>query len=607
MFRSNIIRRKLWLVIAAVLILFSAHSNAADGKIIVGSELDYPPYAIITADGQADGFSVDLMKAVCKVLGIDVTFRVGPWSEVLAALENGEIDALPLVSYSDEREKVFDFTVPHTKGNGVFLKRKGSPGINSADELGGKAIVVMRSDATHDWLLQNGISENLVLTNTVTDALRMLAAGKYDYALAPHLVGMLIVNDLGLVNLEVTGQLINVHGRGYGFAVMEGNSALLAKFNEGLKIIKATGQYDAIYEKWFGIIDPRGVARDVIARYVTWGGGGLVALISLALTWIIVLRRMVNVRTAELRSAHDALEEQVEKRTRNLWEEIGERKRKEEDLRHKTEELEHFVIELNASRSDLERQRSELVELGEKKATLIQQLKYEVDVKNRFFSIISHDLKSPFNSLLGMTQVMSQKAANFNKEKLVEYAANVNESGNRIFGLLQNLLEWSRLQMEGGKFQPEIIPLWEVSQETVDILKPIALEKDIALTNKIKNAVAFADRDMTQSVIRNLIANSLKFTPSGGSVEVSSRNEGDMVQITVADTGVGMSKEQTDGVFALDKKTSTIGIAGEVGTGLGLPLCDDMLKRNGGRIWVESTPGEGSCFHFTLPIEPGER
>ena len=286
---------------------------------------------------------------------------------------------------------------------------------------------------------------------------------------------------------------------------------------------------------------------------------------------------------------------------------ITERKKAEEVLQQKKEELERYVIELDASRSRMEKQAEAMAELAENEAALNEQLKYEIDVKNRFFSIISHDLKSPFTSLLGMTQLMSQMADRFNKDKLVQYANNVNEAGNRIFELLQNLLEWSRLQMEGTKLDREKISLEDLTRESIEILHAIALEKDISLTNKIKKTAAFADQDMVRTVIRNLIANSLKFTPSGGKIEVSSIKQDDAVQVTVSDTGVGMSPEQAEKIFSLDQKTTTTGTAGEKGTGLGLPLCKDMLEKNQGRIWVESTPGKGSQFHFTLPIEPNEK
>jgi PAS domain S-box-containing protein len=330
---------------AALLLAFGAQADHPNQHtpIIVGSELDYPPYALVTKDGEADGFSVDLMKAVCHAEGFEPTFRVGPWSEVRAALENGEIDALPLVSFSKEREKVFDFTMPHTVAHGVVFKREGSQDINSASDLRGKTIIVMRSDAGHDWLLRNDISENLVLTETVAESLRMLAEGKHDYALAPRLVGLLTAKELGLSSIEVTGPLLDAYGRGYGFAVKEGNIALLAHLNEGLSTIKATGRYDEIYEKWFGAVDPKGIPTAVIVRYVAWVAGVIVVLGGLIILWIIILRRTVRRQTTELQTAHNGLELRVEKRTQELSNEIAERKRAGEELRLSKERFRELV------------------------------------------------------------------------------------------------------------------------------------------------------------------------------------------------------------------------------------------------------------------------
>ena len=232
------------------------------------------------------------------------------------------------------------------------------------------------------------------------------------------------------------------------------------------------------------------------------------------------------------------------------------------------------------------------------------QLQYQVDVKNRFFSIIAHDLKGPFTVLLGMTQVMADMPDKISKKKLAEYAGKVNDSGLVFFDLLQNLLEWSRLQMTGGEINPDMFSLRDASQACVDILSPMALNKDIILTNTIDTEMAFADPDMVQTVIRNLIANSLKFTPAGGAIDLSSQIENNMVKITVTDNGVGISEQHLANIFALDLRTSTPGTDGETGTGLGLPLCKEMVEKNGGRIWVKSTAGQGSRFHFTLPTKP---
>lgn len=319
---STAFRAGTFLVALAASVVFSAVSRADEGDppahILVGSELDYPPYALVTADGQADGFSVDLMKAVCEAMGIEVAFRVGPWSEMRAALERGEVDALPLVSYSKERDEVFDFTMPHTVAHGAVFKRANAPGIASVVEMRDKAIIVMRSDAAHDWLLRNDISHNLVLTSTVEESLELLASGRHDFALAPRVVGLLAARRLGLANIETTGPLISAYGRGYGFAVKKGNAPLLLQLNEGLRVVKETGRYGEIYEKWFGVVEPPGVPTAVIVRYVLGGVIVILLLGGMVFVWIAVLRNTVAARTRELQAARDDLERIVAERTREL-------------------------------------------------------------------------------------------------------------------------------------------------------------------------------------------------------------------------------------------------------------------------------------------------
>ena len=318
---------------AVALWVFDADAAQERLKIVVGSELDYPPFAVTTEDGQADGFSVDLMKAVCEIMDIDVTFRVGPWSEVRGALERGEVDALPLVSYSKERDIVFDFTAPHTVSHGVVFKRNDSPDIVSATDLRDKWILVMRADAGHDWLIRNDVSKNLVLTDTVGESLRLLSEGKQDFALAPRLVGLVASKKMGLTNIETTGPLFDAYGRGYGFAVQEGNYALLDQLNQSLSVIRSTGHYDAIYAKWFGTIDPKGLTAERILRYVAWGVGVCVLVGCFAFVWILLLRRTVQRQTTELKHANDDLENRVKDRTRDLQSEIVEHKKTEQARR----------------------------------------------------------------------------------------------------------------------------------------------------------------------------------------------------------------------------------------------------------------------------------
>ncbi len=265
-------------------------------QLIVGSELDYFPFAMQNKKGEADGFSVELFKAVAQVMGFEVKFRVGPWNEVRRALENGEIDALPLVSYSEEREKVFDFTTPHTVSYAAIFVRKGKETIHSEEELQGKKIIVMQGDATHDYLVEQHITQHIHLVKTVTDALRLLASGQEDFALVPRLVGLITAKELNLTNLEMTGPKINVYGRGYGFAVTEGNAVLHAHLNQGLSIVKASGQYDEIYDKWFGIVDPRGISMETIYQYAAIVLSVFLVILSVAFLWSWSLRREIKQR-----------------------------------------------------------------------------------------------------------------------------------------------------------------------------------------------------------------------------------------------------------------------------------------------------------------------
>ncbi|MEG3639599.1 transporter substrate-binding domain-containing protein [Magnetococcus sp. PR-3] len=221
--------------------------------IRVGSELDYPPYALVNQAGEADGYSVDLFKAVAKVMGLEVQFQVGPWDTVRTALEQGHIEALPLVGYSPERDKLFDFTPPHTISYAAVFKNKNTKMPSRIEDLKGQRIVVMQGDATHDYLVENKLDHQLVLVKTIPEALKKLDAGDAELALVPRLVGVLTLKELNLSKVELTSMQFDLYGRGFGFAVQEGNSALLAQLNHGLKIIKEIGEYQRIQDKWFGV------------------------------------------------------------------------------------------------------------------------------------------------------------------------------------------------------------------------------------------------------------------------------------------------------------------------------------------------------------------
>lgn len=228
------------------------------------------------------------------------------------------------------------------------------------------------------------------------------------------------------------------------------------------------------------------------------------------------------------------------------------------------------------------------------------ELKNEVDTKDRFFSIIAHDLNNPFNLLLGMTEIMLTDAERFTKQEIVDLAKKVYDHAYRVFCLQKDLLEWSRTQFQKGEVIKQKVSLRELTKSTVRIFESLCSHKEIALLNESEDYMVYIDPDMIQTVLRNLISNAIKFTPRKGEISLFTKKQEDYIQISVCDSGVGMSEDQMSKIFDLDKVSSTVGTEGERGTGLGMPLCKEMVEKNGGKIWVESSTGNGSTFHFTV-------
>jgi len=223
--------------------------------------------------------------------------------------------------------------------------------------------------------------------------------------------------------------------------------------------------------------------------------------------------------------------------------------------------------------------------------------------KDKFFSIIAHDLKSPFNSILGLTNYMVEQIQEKHYDHLEEYATVVKNSSQQAMDLLTNLLDWSRSQTGRMEFKPERVEIVTLIKAEVDLLSSSADQKSIILSDKLSGkTMAFVDRGMFSTIMRNLISNAIKFTRPGGRVEISLEEGLDFVKISVSDNGVGIKKDRIDKLFRISENYSTVGTLNEKGTGLGLILCNEFVEKHNGKIWVESEEEKGSTFHFTLPL-----
>jgi len=287
-----------------------------------------------------------------------------------------------------------------------------------------------------------------------------------------------------------------------------------------------------------------------------------------------------------LRVNNTNLEKLVDQKTAKLRE-------SEQNLRLINDELEKRVEE----RTD------ELARLNGQLKQYAEEQKQLNLYKDKFFSIVAHDLKSPFQGLLGVTSILEEEYDELTVEQVKHFVKVLRNSTKNVYSLIENLLQWSRLQTGKVPFEQENLNLYEQVIYVKNLLHPNLSGKNIALSVDVPEDLnLYADKKMLHSVLQNLGSNAIKFTKEGGRISVLAEKMDNFAQITISDTGVGIEKEDLAKLFRIDIQFSARGTNDEEGTGLGLTICKEMIERHGGNIRAESEPGKGSSFIFTLPL-----
>lgn len=270
---------------------------------------------------------------------------------------------------------------------------------------------------------------------------------------------------------------------------------------------------------------------------------------------------------------------------------------------HYEEELTKSIEELHISKEFIEQNANEFLYYNLKLIESEKRLEEINSNKDRFFSIIAHDLKGPFQSLLGYTELLKDSASDLTIEEITEFSSTLHSSTENLFKLLENLLNWSTLQRGKMEYIPSFTDIKELAKSNFELVYPRANMKKVVLINKIKDeTIAFCDPNMINTVIRNLLSNAIKFTKKDCSITISIEDfDNVFYKFEVKDTGMGMKEDVKNKLFKVGVKVTTLGTENEVGTGLGLILCKEMVELNKGKLWVESEYGLGSSFYFTIP------
>ena len=542
--------------------------------IIVGGNRDYPPYEFIDADGKPNGYNVELTQAIADVMGIKVEFRLGGWSTMRTALQNGDIDVLQGMSYSDERAKEVDFSLPHTIVNHAVFARRESPMVSSIEDLKGKDVVVHRSGIMHDYLYKSGFDGNLILKDTPGDVMRLLASGKHDYAIVAIVPGMYMIRELKLSNL--TPVVRNVATHRYCYAVSKGDAELLSRFNEGLAILKKTGQYDIIYNKWLGVLDPPGISFKQTARYGAAVFIPLLILLGGFMLWSRTLRRQVALHTADL--------------TR----EIAERKHAEEELLHNQQQL---------------IQADKMAALG----VLVSGVAHEINNPTGLILLEVPNLKRSFSDALRILEEYYRQNGDFTcgglpysrmRDEIPRSLNKLQDAGKRIKHIVGDLKDFAR-QSDPSRMEP--ISLNVVAQAAVRLAEPSIKKATTRFSADYgKELPRFrGNAQRIEQVLINLILNACQALPDSNScIQLSTSHDPGRHSISfrLRDEGSGISPEHiarlTDPFFTTKRDQG--------GTGLGLSVSAGIIKEHNGTLDFESTPGVETIVTLTLPLPAEE-
>lgn len=535
--------------------------------VVVGGDRDYPPYEFLDKNGQPAGFNVDISRAIGEVMGMRVEFRLGDWASQREGLMEGRRDVLQGMSYSDDRSQVVDFA-PHTIVNHAIFARRDALAVENLDQLAGKKVIVHRGGIMHDTLAAKGFADDLVLVDTPADGLRLLASGQGDYAVVAMLPGIYIMREFGLDNIQPVAR--GVFTVRYGYAVKKGDEALLARFSEGLAILRETGRYQAIHDKWLGVLENGRLRWQTIALYVGAIATPLLALLGGSMLWTHFLRKQVAQRTKSLTKAME----------------------------------------------ELSRNQRQLVQADKMAALgiLVSGVAHEINNPNGLILLNIPILRKAQADAVRLLARRYEEEGDFllggipfsrMKNELPRLLEEMQEGAQRIKRIVNDLKDFARREEGAGR---SLIDVGDAARKAVRLL-------DAAIRKATERFSAVYEPDIplvwghsqrVEQVIVNLVLNACQALPDRDrAVVLAVGHDPDKKQVvlTVRDEGAGIAPEHlphlTDPFFTTKRDAG--------GTGLGLSVSAGILKEYGATLSFHSGPGQGTTAVVAFPVPAEEQ
>jgi len=533
--------------------------HADQPVIIIGGDQSYPPYEFLDKAGRPAGFNVELTQALAEVMGMRVEIRLGAWDDMRHALDSGAIDALEGISISEERSRILDCSMPHCIVRQSIFARRGSPAVSSLADLANKEVVVQRGGIMHDHLVASGIPVRLVLVDTHADALRLLASGKSDYAIVNTLTGLYFGLELGLSNVVPVGQsLLDIP---YGYAVKKGNGKLLGDLNQGLEILKNTGRYQQIYDKWLGILESRPSPWLRVIKYGSFVLLPMLLIIAAVTIWSWSLKKRIA----------------------------------------------RYIADSQVHQQELI-QAGKMASLGILVSGVAHEINnptglilYNLPILRSAYQVAATELEERYAER-GDFLIGGLSYAEF-REELPRMFEEMQGGARRIKRIVDDLKDFARKDTSNLL---ETVDLNEIVQAAVRLLDNTIKKATRNFQVKYREDLPLfrGNSQRIEQVAVNLIVNACQALPDpekGIQLSTFVDDAASIVGLAVQDEGIGIPVENlprvTDPFFTTKREFG--------GTGLGLSVSAGIVKDHHGRLEFVSTLGLGSTVRVLLPIMKG--